>query len=70
MRVPGQNARVKTSAVIDMDGVWFSGAGGRKGGLKIALFPCVGGLRDGPGGDHVQQVLAIALHSRRGLVGR
>lgn len=39
-------------------------------GSEIALFPCVGCLGDRTGGNHVQQVLPLALHSRGGLVGR
>lgn len=38
--------------------------------LKTALFPCVGSLRNGPRGDHVQKVLALTFHSRRRFVGR
>ena len=37
---------------------------------KIALFPCVGCLGDRTGGNHVQQVLSLTLHSRGGLMGR
>lgn len=37
---------------------------------KIALFPCVGCLGDRTGGNHVQQVLALTLDSRGGLMGR
>lgn len=39
-------------------------------GRKIALFPCVGCLGDGTGGNHVQQVFSLTLHRRGGLVGR
>lgn len=40
------------------------------GKKKIALFPCVGCLGDRTGGNHVQQVLSLTLHSRCGLMGR
>lgn len=39
-------------------------------GSKIALFPCVGCLGNRTGGNHVQQVLSLTLHSRGGLMGR
>lgn len=46
------------------EGNYSSGVSGR-----VALFPCVGRLGDGAGGNHVQQVLPLTLHGRRGLVG-
>lgn len=35
----------------------------------VALFPCVGCLGNGTGGNHVQQVLPLTLHGGGGLVG-
>lgn len=39
-------------------------------GSEIALFPCVGCLGNGTGGNHVQQVLSLTLHSGGGLMAR
>lgn len=39
-------------------------------GSGIALFPCVGCLGDRAGGNHVQQVLSLTLHSRAALMSR
>lgn len=38
-------------------------------GKSTVLFPCVGCLGDGAGGNHVQKVLSLALYSRGGLMG-
>lgn len=37
--------------------------------VGVALFPCVGCLGNGTGGNHVQQVLPLTLHGGGGLVG-
>lgn len=49
---------------------WYQKDGERAGfppGRSAALFPR-GRLWDGPGGDHIQEILALAVDGRRGLV--